>query len=375
MAGWRDFFEEESEYQWVSFGAFAIFIIIGAVMIDWSSELSGVTSGSSQGGTGLVFDSTSDAFIYDDEDGRWISLRGNVASANNANCVTKQGEYTWFCSGQEGVLFTDNGTGWKPFIIGQEVTVIDLAISGYAMMMIVENGSSTTFSARSLTENPVISEISSHDEDMSLTEIIATDEGWLAAGSWRAPANWQGTSPASSTFYELVVSITWDASTSAPVFDIVHLGGPGVIHTLAATHGGIVAAGQTDAILIAGDEVNHLDIASMSAVVDSNDDMWFFGNSGSETIAVFTETGMGIELLPEPLQFTPTHSVANGANIEIHGMNELDESVSITIDVDARLAFTSLRGIMDLGFIMVSLLVLGVMGWNVADAIRKGEVF
>ena len=374
MAGWRDFLEEESEYQWVSFGAFVIFIIVGAIMIDWSGELSGVTSGSSQGGSGLIFDSTSDAFIYDDEDGRWVSLRGDVVSANNANCVTKQGEYTWFCSGQEGVLFMDDGAGWNPFIIGQNVTVIDLAINGYAMMMIVENGSSTTFSARSLG-GETISEISSHDEDMSLTEIIATDEGWLAAGSWRAPANWHGTSPASSTFYELVVSITWDASTSAPVFDIVYLGGPGVIHTLAATHGGIVAAGQTDAILIAGDEVNHLDIASMSAVVDSNDDMWFFGNSGSETIAVLTEEGIGIELLPGPLQFTPTHSAASGTNIEIHGINAQDDSESITIDVDARLAFTSLRGIMDLGFIMISLLVLGVMGWNVTDAIRKGEVF
>lgn len=374
MAGWRDFLEEESEYQWVSFGAFTIFIIIGAVMIDWSSELSGVTSGSSQGASGLVIDSTDDAFIYDDEDGRWISLRGEVNSANNANCVTKQGGYTWFCSGQEGVLFMDDGAGWNPFIVGQNVTVIDLAINGYAMMMIVENGSSTTFSARSLG-GETISEITSHDEEMSLTEIIATDEGWLAAGSWRAPANWQGTSPASSTFYELVVSITWDASTSAPVFDIVHLGGLGVIHTLAATHGGIVAAGQTDTILIAGDEVNHLDIASMSAVVDSNDDMWFFGTSGSETIAVLTEEGMGTELLPGPLQFNPTYSAASGTNIEIHGINAQDDSESITIDVDARLAFTSLRGIMDLGFIMVSLLVLGVMGWNVTDAIRKGEVF
>jgi len=374
MAGWRDFLEEESEYQWISFGAFAIFIILGAIMIDWSGELSGVTSGSSQGGLGLVIDSTEDAFIYDDEDGRWISLQGEVLSANNANCVTTQADITFFCSGQEGLLFTADGDDWKPFIIGQEVTVIDLAINGYALMMIVENGTSTTFSARSLG-GETISEISVHDDDMSLTEIIATDEGWLAAGSWRAPTNWQGTSPASSAFYELVVSITWDATTSAPVYDIVHLGGPGVIHTLAATHGGIIAAGQTDAVLISGDEIKHLDIASMSAVVDSNNDMWFFGNSGSNTIAVLTETGMDIESLPEPLQFTPTHSSANGAHIEIHGVNGLDESESITIDVDARLAFTSLRGIMDLGFIMISLLILGVMGWNVADAIRKGEVF
>ncbi|MDP6865283.1 MAG: hypothetical protein QGG96_07755 [Candidatus Poseidoniaceae archaeon] len=374
MAGWRDFLEEESEYQWMSFGAFAIFIIIGAIMIDWSGELSGVTSGSSQGASGLVIDSTSDAFIYDDEDGRWISLRGEVNSANNANCVTEQEGITYFCSGQEGVLFMDVGNGWEPYGLVQDLTVIDLATNGYAMMMIVENGSSTTFSARSLG-GETISEISSHDGDMSLTEIIATDEGWLAAGSWRAPTNWQGTSPASSSFYELVVSITWDASTSAPIYDIVHLGGPGVIHTLAATHGGIVAAGQTDAVLIAGDEIKHLDIASMSAAVDSNNDMWFFGNSGSETIAVLTDKGMEIESLPEPLKFTPIHAAANGANVEIHGINAQDESESITIDVDARLAFTSLRGIIDLGFIMISLLILGVMGWNVTDAIRKGEVF
>ena len=30
---------------------------------------------------------------------------------------------------------------------------------------------------------------------------------------------------------------------------------------------------------------------------------------------------------------------------------------------------------MDLGFILASLLIIGMMGWNITDAIRKGEVF
>ena len=61
--------------------------------------------------------------------------------------------------------------------------------------------------------------------------------------------------------------------------------------------------------------------------------------------------------------------------ISVHGSDYSDDVSAFSIDSDARTSITSLRGILDLGFILVSLLILSTMGWNVTDAIRKGEVF
>ena len=61
--------------------------------------------------------------------------------------------------------------------------------------------------------------------------------------------------------------------------------------------------------------------------------------------------------------------------ISVHGSDYSDDVSAFSIDSDARTSITSLRGILDLGFILVSLLILSIMGWNVTDAIRKGEVF
>ena len=72
----------------------------------------------------------------------------------------------------------------------------------------------------------------------------------------------------------------------------------------------------------------------------------------------------------------PTFAYCNEEGIiSIHGYDTQSLSASISIDSDARSSFFSLRGILDLGFISISILILSMMGWNVADALRKGEVF
>ena len=54
MSTWRKLLEEESEYQWLSFATFSVIILIGAVLISWSSELSGYHEG------GISVDAVSD---------------------------------------------------------------------------------------------------------------------------------------------------------------------------------------------------------------------------------------------------------------------------------------------------------------------------
>ena len=53
----------------------------------------------------------------------------------------------------------------------------------------------------------------------------------------------------------------------------------------------------------------------------------------------------------------------------------LDSPISVSIESDARTSILSLRGVLDLGFILVSITIISVMGWNIIEAMRRGEIF
>ena len=87
MSGWKRLLEEESEHQWLSFAAFSIIVIIGAVLIDWSSELSGVHDGSTLDADGIVLDSAGDSVLYQTENGVKISYNEMEENAQYATCL------------------------------------------------------------------------------------------------------------------------------------------------------------------------------------------------------------------------------------------------------------------------------------------------
>ena len=74
MSAWRRLLEEESEHQWLSFVAFTVIIISGAVLIEWSNELSGVHEGGQLNVDGQIVDSAGNAILYETENGINISL-------------------------------------------------------------------------------------------------------------------------------------------------------------------------------------------------------------------------------------------------------------------------------------------------------------
>jgi len=380
MSRWRDFIEEESEHQWLSFAVFAIVIIIGAVLIDWSNELSGVNLGSSDSANGKVIDVAGDAILYDTDDGREISLNGEAAPAPYATCLERHNEIVYACLGDPGLIYVhdegnDGITGWQVMSLSENVTVVDISGNNLAMLMIVQDGTSTTLAAMFLTPEVLVSPLTSHDNDMHLAVIEPTATGWLVGGGWKASPGFLGSNPTSPPMYEMVLDVTWDGE-SAPSIEIIHLGGEGVIHSILPTNNGFVAAGTDDSVLINGKEATSLGIASQSATVDKRGDVWFFGEIGSTNVAIYSDDEISIEKLPDPLHITPEYSVIDDSGtIAIHGVNGNDEISSLSIDTDARLSFTSLRGMMDLGFILVSLMVISLMMWNVVESIRTGKVF
>ena len=153
MSGWRRLLEEESEHQWLSFALFTIIVIIGAILIDWSSDLSGVHGGSALEVNGLVLDSTEDSVLYQTEDGTLIKYKDTEENSQYATCLEEYRGMTLACLGTEGMLayIGDGGpdcdTEWCQFSIGDNLTVTEVSGNGLALMLIVQDGTSNSLAA------------------------------------------------------------------------------------------------------------------------------------------------------------------------------------------------------------------------------------
>ena len=379
MSPLRKLLQEESEHQWLSFAVFTVFVIIGAVLIDWSSELSGVYSGSTLEVDGVVHDVAGDAILYENENGMNISVSDTDYRYQLATCISQYEHITYACLGVESFIgFIDPGLEceqiWCFQDIGENNTATDLSVNNGDILIILQNGVSNSIAAMKYnsTDDPYKTEL---EGVMHLQTITTTSDGWLVGGSWQAPTNWLGTNPASPPLYELVLAVTWDG-VSSPDVEIIYIGGEGEIHGIYSTNNGYIATGTAETVRIVGEDVSTLGINSYTSVVDKNKNVWLFGGYGSKTVAIITDDEITIEKLPEPLTLEPTFAYCNEEGIiSIHGYDSQSSSSSLSIDSNARSSFFSLRGILDLGFISISILILSIMGWNVADALRKGEVF
>ena len=381
MSGWRRLLEEESEHQWLSFAVFSAIVIIGAVLIDWSSDLSGVHDGSTLDVDGIVMDSAGDSILFQTDDGIRITHKDNENNAQYATCLEEYRGMTLACLGNEGMLgFIGDGSDdcndtWCQFSIGENITATQVSGNGLAILMVVQDGTSDALAAIWFGESNPEPMISDHEGNMHLDVILPTNEGWLVGGSWQAPANWLGSNPTSPPMYELILHVTWDG-VNAPAIEIVHMGNEGTIHGLFATDEGFIATGTSDTVSIIDDEITSLGMPSYAAVGDNNGDVWLFGGIGSNTVAIISGTEISVEKLPEPLEILPSYVTCDeDGMISIHGTDNSDSPSALSIDSNARQSFTSLRGILDLSFMLVSILIFSIMGWNIFEAIRKGEVF
>ena len=381
MSGWRRLLEEESEHQWLSFAVFSAIVIIGAVLIDWSSDLSGVHDGSTLDVDGIVMDSAGDSILYQTDDGIRITHKDNENNAQYATCLEEYRGMTLACLGNEGMLgFIGDGSDdcddtWCQFSIGENITATQVSGNGLAILMVVQDGTSDALAAIWFGESNPEPVTSDHEGNMHLDVILPTEEGWLVGGSWQAPANWLGSNPTSPPMYELILHVTWDGA-NAPAIEIVHMGNEGTIHGLFATDEGFIATGTSDTVSIIDDEITSLGMPSYAAVGDNNGDVWLFGGIGSNTVAIISGTEISVEKLPEPLEILPSYVTCDeDGMISIHGTDNSDSPSALSIDSNARQSFTSLRGILDLSFMLVSILIFSIMGWNIFEAIRKGEVF
>ena len=391
MSGWKRLLEQESEHQWLAFLSFTLIIITGSVIIDWSNDLSGVRNSSTLNVDGMVLDTAGDIVLFEDDSGVKINSESTGLNQNSITCLSAYGGITYACTGESGeVSYIEDGNllcedNWCSLSLGENVTVKDLSAnvldsiegtsqSNPALLMIIQDGTSNALAAKIHNSNKSI-EISSVDGEMFLDVMIPTRDGWLVGGAWQAPPNWLGTNPVSPPMFELLISVHWDGVTN-PNIDLVYTGNEGRIHGIFSTESGYVATGTSDTLYVNDGVITEYGLGSYSSVGDRNGDIWLFSGIGSSTVAIISEGSVVTEKLPEPLSILPEFVTCDDEGmISIHGVDSSDNPKAITIDSNARQSFTSIRGIIDLCFILVSMIVIGTMVWNISDAIRKGEVF
>lgn len=390
MSRWKRLLEQESEHQWLAFFGFTLIIILGSVVLDWSNDLSGVRDGSVINVDGIVKDSAGDLVLFENDTGIQLDSKFAGIDESSVTCLSEYNEFTYACTADSGVSFIEDGNPlcdntWCKLTTNSDMTVTEISAneldsiegsssSNPALLMIVQDGTSNNI-ALNLHDSKDSAIIFDGNGELDLDVIIPTESGWLVGGAWKAPPNWLGTNPASPPSFELVISVEWDGQ-SDPIINVIHTGDEGRIHGIFETDNGFLATGTSDTISISGDAKYAHGLGSYSAIGDKNGDVWLFSGIGSRTVAIISDGAVETEKLPDPMPLMPAFVVCDDEGmISIHGSDSSDNPKAITIDSNARQSFTSIRGILDLGFMLVSMIVIGTMLWNISDAIRKGEVF
>ena len=301
--GWRGYLEEESEYQWVAMAGFFIFILLGAVAIQGTTNLPGVAVGAQgashdgarvlnivysddtsftaqivtadgtdlyqQNGDSSVVELMSSSEGSSADDIRFITLlkNGNVVFSPQENTIqvvhTAQNE-----PAGEVLISTiemDNGTG--------EFDVHDLAESSNgettSWMMITDENEGTSIrgfgsiTSSSSSANTIATSMSDSVLSYPLVnsagvvwQKIAPLNGelWGASGYLSFISTGAGANPASPALLPVVAVIEWDGTQTAPLIKTIHTGDEGQVHTLIPLSDSTVfAAGTVESTVISSD--------------------------------------------------------------------------------------------------------------------------
>lgn len=338
MGRLADLLEEESEHQWLMTGVFALVIIFGAFIIGEAATISGVQDGSIIPSDVEVVDIDVDSSgdflltIHGDENYDVISLSdtGKQSDVESDTNLPKDIESS------SGTLIFDT--------------------SGSEHSVKIKTDSGTTNSAQT-------------DGRLILTTGIAMSNGdWLIGGGWFAPSEWSGSSPAGTSIHSAVGLVDTDKDGN-PSIRILRVGDKGMIHSIVDVGGGDYLAAGTDGFVVTdGEIVEYHSYPSFAAATDSNDIAWLFQGIGSYDLIKYEDGEIVIEELEEPMKFTPEVAGSSGDIILVYGVDGYDDPASLTFDSSAQSSITSLRGMMDFGFILFGGIALAVMLWNMWDA-------
>ena len=416
--GWRGYLEEESEFQWIAMAGFLIFILLGAIAIQGTSNLPGVEVGANnathQGARVLDITYTSDdAFtarivtsdgveLYQQPDSNsaiQIISASNGVGADNIQFLTTLENGNTVISPAKNTLQVihslENDPGQEPLISTLEVdnstgnfSIVDLAEASHAdgtsWMMVTKEGKDSTLrglgtigdgasSANSIGNSMSASSLSpamSNSANVVWQDVAALEgDLWVASGYRTYTGDGGDSSPASPTMVSVVAVIKWSAGTIAPTVETMHVGEEGTFHTLLELSDSTVfAAGTAGSTHIdAAGKMNHLEAISATAVADDLDRVWLFGDVGSQTIHRISNGESEMLSLSRPLAFEAEASGFGTHLIFLHGTDDSGDVKTLIIDTTAAGSIESGRGFLNFMFMAVFTAVMLVMAWTVSN--------
>ena len=402
MAGrWRKLLEEESEHQWLAMGLFFIFAIIGGIVIEGTSTLTGVDIGA--GDAGHDGNRVLDIVYFDNE--------GSVASQLTHMYLPGQGHFLYSQDNSESldmiyqpseydkgdeIRFMNEMSDNRAMLsiasnqlveitLNEQIAYININTTdefwiddyqengGYESAMIVTQEDDGTSTIRALSyyfaSPPMVNSNSVNWDNI----VHLSQNKWVATGTI-ANAQSSGDSPASPSVRTAIGVIEWQGNLSvSPVLVSLTTGEEGQIHnTFSTGNSQVIIAANTGAYQIAGDgSINYLDLPSQSAVTDSDGKTWFIGQQGTTSIASFDDGIIDIQELAKPIPLEIEVSEYEGGTIFMHGMDEKGAFELMTIDLTAQDSIEDGRGFLNFIFLTSCSIILVVMGWTALDRYRS----
>ena len=413
--GWRGYLEEESEFQWIAMAGFLVFILLGALAIQGTSNLPGVEVGSSDSShygkrildieyTGdesftakILNDGGIDLFQQNDrttvtqimtaEDGLPADDINFITSLENGNTAISPSTNTIqvIHSPQNEAASATTITTFELDRSHGNFTVMDLAESSddqsTQWMMVTMEGSKTslrgfgTIGSGSESSSTIVASMSSsilstpmvNTADAVWQKVIALgNEQWVASGYLSYTSNEAGASPAAPKIIPVLAVIDWEGGLTAPTVSTMHSGEGGLYHSLMMLDDGdVFAAGDQGSTLVStSGSMTHLNVPSVAAVVDCRDRVWLFGDVGSKTIVRYSGENAEELSLSQALTFQIESKGYGNDVIYLHGTDERGEAQTLLIDTSAPGSIESGRGFLNFLFLTVFSITMGVMAWT-----------
>ena len=410
--GWRSLLEEESEHQWLAMAGFLAFILLGALLIQGTSSLPGVdyrtqglsamdgrvldiAYGDSGTYTAMVLGDDGAVLYHLDKDGQINDIGSEYPDILDLTFMTKLHDGSVILSPDNNTLEVihvdeniEQHTQVDLEFQGQNFDVLDLAEQksddSYRWLMITDEGQSNSMrgfgpigaSSESLIADASLTAATVSPSSISWESVESLGDGeWVAVGSTVSSFESGKDSPATPKKQPVLGFVSWTKGPTSPMLTLLEYPETGDIHSLIQLENGtLLAVGTESSIHIAKDQtMTSVEVASVSAVLDDEGSVWFFGSKGSTSVIRFTEGVPETMPLARPLPLTVEVSTVSNDIVYAFGINDAGEPVTYSIDTLASGSISSGRGFLNFMFVAISTVIMGVMFWTAFNRMRENQ--
>lgn len=403
--GLRGLLEEESEHQWLAMGGFLVFILIGALLIQGTSTLPGVdyrTNGleevdgrvldiiyaDSGSYTALVLNNGEGKLFHHDENGQLNDIGEEYTDALGLPFMTQLHDGSIVVSPSNNSLEIIHVSAQIPQRTVLSLTdgdatfdILDLAEQksgdSYRWLMVTDEQSTSALrgfgsvGAELLPVHEPLKDAQLTAKTPAPANIEWTMVDSLGDGQWVAVGTMTDVfgsddSPAAPTTHPVIGFISWEQGPAAPMLTSIEELDRGGIHSLLRLQNGtLMAAGTDSTVHIAKDRTTtSIDVPSVSATEDETGKVWLLGPKGSTSVVRLTSSGAETLPLARPIPVSIEVSDVSEGILYSYGTRDNGEPATYTIDTLAIGSIESGRGFLNLMFVAVSSVVLGVMLWT-----------